>query len=197
MFRQHLNPFGIFCIAILLMQGCAPALNWREVPPAQAGGASVSFPCHPDARERTLTLPGLSGAPVAMRVISCQADSATWALSYFDATTPERWLQAPALWQLALQNNLSAVTQSQLPALEAHILIGHGSISGSTPHPSASEWRASGLRPVSRQASEPVTVNTMYFTKGLRVYQLSWWRRDETTPDDPWQTFVRNTHFSP
>jgi len=188
---------SFFYILILFLQGCSPALNWRDVHPANNAGLALSFPCSPVTHERMLVLPGFSDAPVHMQVLTCDADGSKWALSYFDAGTPERWLKAPALWQTALQANLNALLAGKPDMVDADVLLGIDLVPGSTPHPGAGMWRARGMRPLSRDDSEPVVVNAMYFAKGLRVYQLSWWRRDEATPDDPWQTFVHSAHFLP
>lgn len=189
---------SFFYILILVMQGCSPALNWRDISPDKTKGLALSFPCQPETQERVLKLPGLGEAPVQMRALTCDADGGKWALSYFDAGTPDRWLIAPELWQDALQANLGVLLASQHRVVDAQRLLSPGMVvPGSTPHPSAVMWQARGVRPVSRHANEPVVVNAMYFTKGLRVYQLTWWRRDETTSDDPWQTFVHSAHFLP
>lgn len=150
-----------------------------------------------------LALPGLNGAPVQMTVLACDAGGRKWALSYFDAGTPERWLRAPALWQAALEANVGALAEGKegksngLGGDKAPVPFDAGLVPGSTPHPHASMQQARGMRPVSKHDSEPVVVNAMYFTKGFRVYQLSGWCRDEATSVDAWQTFVNSVHFLP
>lgn len=190
---------------ILLVQGCSPALNWRDVHPPNTEGLVLSFPCRPDVHQRTLELPGLRGDPVQMTVLACHANGSKWAIAYFDAATPERWLSAPALWQAALEANVGALAGGQSSSSrmdkddkdQTRVQLGAGWVPGSTPHPHAARWLARGVRPVSLEVSEPVVVNAMYFSKGLRVYQLSWWRRDDTTSTEAWQTFANSAHFSP
>lgn len=61
----------------LLIVGCTPALNWRDVS-VGAGGLQALFPCKPDRLARE-TKPG-----VPMTLLVCKADDLTFAVSVAD-----------------------------------------------------------------------------------------------------------------
>src|SRR6218665_2085138 len=148
---------------LLALGACTPALNWRDVKPANADGLAAQFPCKPDQAERQLTVPGLEGGPVTLHVLSCPAGDTTWALSYLAAGTPQRLAQAlPALDQ-ALWANLSA-NVSTADAAHAHRQdMGPSKVQGAHAHPGARVWLLEGSRPVSTTRSEPVRVATWTF----------------------------------
>jgi hypothetical protein len=181
-------------LLLALGAGCSPSLNWREVRLPASQGLVMTFPCKPEPQQRLVQLPGLSGPPVQLHILACEADGATWAISHFDTHSPERWVRALALWQSSVLANLAvlpgqAVAQKQgLAAFE---------VPGSTPHPDAVTWWATGQRPVSLKASEPVAVKVWHFAKGMQVFQASVWA-PSLQPDDPrLTTFAKGIHFQP
>lgn len=179
---------------LLALAACAPSLNWREVRPPQAQGLVLMFPCKPEHLERRLTLPGLAGGPVTMHLLSCEADGATWALSYLDAGTPERWLQAPQVLGEALWGNLS---MGRPVSGDARRELGPTSVPGMTPHPAARLWRMSGQRPVSATQYDAVQVQAWYFTKGLSVFQASVWAPALREDDPGLKAFATGFNFPP
>jgi hypothetical protein len=183
---------------VLGLLACSPILDWREVRPAEAQGLVMVFPCKPQSQTRQVRVPGLLGAAVTMRVLTCEADGVTWALSYFDAGTPQRWRDAPAAWQNATLSNLYAMAATPASGVQRQrMAVANVQIPGSTPHPDAQTWWAQGVRPVNSKESEPVGVRVWHFTKGLRLFQASVWA-PALQPDDPrWATFVNGIHFLP
>lgn len=188
----------LVCGFVASLSACSPSLNWREVRPPEAQGLELMFPCRPETQTRQVQLPGLKGDPVRLHMLTCEANGNTWALSYFDAGTPERWRDALAAWQTALQNNLHAVSTSKITkGPDQRMGLQPLQIPGATPHPDANTWWAKGERPVNLKETEPVGVRVWHFTKGLWVFQASVWS-PALQPDDPqWTTFLNGIHFLP
>ena len=78
----------------LLMAGCSPALDWREVRPADTG-AQLLLPCKPASHARELTL---AGQKVRMVLHACRAADTTWAVAWAELADPAR--TGPALAEL-------------------------------------------------------------------------------------------------
>jgi YD repeat-containing protein len=197
---QRLIGMGVSMSVVWGLVACSPRLNWREVRPPDAQGLELSFPCRPTTQSRQVRLPNLAGQPVKMYVMTCEADGVTWAVSYFDAGTPTRWRDALTAWQSALQDNLLAMSASSKPMgrmQDLRMNLAAIQIAGSTPHPDANTWWATGTRPVNLTDGEPVGVRVWHFTKGLWVFQASVWA-PALQPDDPrWVTFSNGIHFLP
>lgn len=173
----------VWLVVVASQSACAPALDWREVRVPEGAGLVALFPCKPEHRQRTVNLPGVAGGPVALHLLSCQADGATWALSYAHAGTVERRLSAlPALRQ-ALWANVQPGPKGPTPTSPPGSLSPLN-VPGSTPHPSAGQGWMQGWRPVSATQTEPVSVRTWYFSKGLHVFQASL-MQTALQPDDP------------
>ncbi|MFZ5543367.1 MAG: hypothetical protein ACOZJZ_07400 [Pseudomonadota bacterium] len=137
------------------LAACSPALNWREVTPAESG-ASVMFPCKPDSDVRQVPL---AGAPVALSIHACRAGDVTYALSHADVADPAR--VGPALEALAAAAaaNLGGTVVSQRPVV----------VEGMTPHPQARLIELQGRLPDGR----PVNERAALFSKGTRVFQAT------------------------
>ena len=71
---------------MILMVGCAPALDWREV---RAPGTSVQVltPCKPATQQRQLPL---AGVPAVVTLQACSAGGSTWAMVSADVVDPAR-----------------------------------------------------------------------------------------------------------
>lgn len=179
-------------LAVSSLQGCAPALNWREVRPDAAQGFVALFPCQPDHVQRTVELPGLPGT-VSMHVHACQAGGVQWSLTHLDAGTVERRAAAlPALVR-ALWANLSA----DEPASARRESLGPLSVKGATPHVDAQAWWLQGRRPLPQGASEPVRAQAWYFSKGTVVFQASAWAPSLRNDDPRLKAFAEGFNFPP
>jgi hypothetical protein len=141
--------------AVLVLAGCTPTLNWRELTPDDAGIA-VLFPCRPDRHARTLQL---AGASTQMQMLVCSAGDSTYALSFADVGDPAR--VAPALLALrdAALRNIDAGQPALVPL----------AVRGMTPHAEAVRLSADGRLPDGRTMRE----HAAFFAKGMRVYQAS------------------------
>ena len=86
----------------LLVVACSPALNWRNVPVAEAA-LTISLPCKPDHAKRTVEL---AGAPVELSMVGCDADGATLAVSHAALADPSQVGAALTHWRAAMLANL-------------------------------------------------------------------------------------------
>lgn len=182
-----------------LTSACSPALNWREVNPAQADGLQALFPCKPDAHERHIPWPGLPDG-VTMRMLSCQTDGATWALSY--VSLPDVTLVAPALNELTvmMRRNLGAAAQMAGSASSvAEQDLGPIAVPRMTPLAQAHGWRFQAQRPDGWGRPMDMDIRSWHFSHGLTVFQASVWRPDEQTrgqsSEDVADAFFRGLHF--
>ena len=91
--------------AIILLSGCGPALNWRDVSIGNTTLVTL-FPCKPDATERTVPL---AGVQQAMTMHSCDADGATFALGHARLTDPAQAGQVLKQWREATLAGLGPV----------------------------------------------------------------------------------------
>ena len=88
--------------ALLLLAGCSPALNWRNVPLPDAA-LTITLPCKPDRATRQVEL---AGAPVELSMVGCDADGATFAVSHAALADPSQVGAALTHWRSAVLANL-------------------------------------------------------------------------------------------
>jgi hypothetical protein len=142
-------------VAVCLVMGCAPALDWREVRPADSGVIAM-FPCKPDSHARRVNL---AKQPVRLVLYACTAGGSTWALAFAEMGDPSS--VGPALSELrdAAAQNLGA---SQVRPMELKV-------AGATPNPLSQRLELQGRMPDGRAVTEEVAV----FAKGTRVFQAT------------------------
>ena len=140
-------------LAMGLLLGCSPALDWREVRPA-GSGISLLFPCKPDSHARRVSL---GPDAVRLELHACSAAGSTWALAFADLADPAR--VGPALSELraAAATNLAA-SEPQAMSLK---------VKGATPNPASGRVQFQGHMPDGRAVNEQMAV----FAKGTRVFQ--------------------------
>lgn len=98
---RHWAWLGVATLAALLA-ACSPALNWRSVPVPEAG-ITVLLPCKPDHAARGVELAGMA---VELSMLGCDADGATFAVSYTALDNPAQLGVALAHWRQAVLANL-------------------------------------------------------------------------------------------
>lgn len=143
--------------AMILVDGCTPALDWREVRFDAASQRLIAlFPCRPEHRSRALVL---GGKPVTMKMASCSAVERTYAVSFVDASDPETVTRTlESLRSSAVANVVGRATAAsplQLPGMTPNPLSGRVAIDGRLPD---------GKR---------VRVDAAFFAIGMRAYQAS------------------------
>ncbi|WP_052162607.1 hypothetical protein [Aquabacterium sp. NJ1] len=183
----------------LLTSACSPALNWREVHPAQADGLTAQFPCKPDVHERVVPWPGLP-AGATMHMLSCQTEAGTWALSYL--TLPDVTLLAPALHEftMSMRRNLGSAAQlagGGRPVSEQD--LGPIVVPGMTATPQARAWHFQSQRPDGLGRPMDMDIRTWHFSHGMTVFQASVWRPLDVakaqTSEDVAQAFFNGLQF--
>lgn len=168
------------CIAVALglvlgLAACAPALNWREVRPADSG-ALVMFPCKPLHDVRRVPL---AGPPVAMSISACSAADVTFAFAHADVADPARVGPALQAMRAAAIANLGGSVVSERPV----------QVEGMTPHPQARVLELRGHLPGGQPTRERVAV----FSKGTRVYQATLF--GPSLDDEASETFFRGVRL--
>ena len=164
------------CLGPAVLTACAPALDWRDVRPADAG-VQLQFPCKPNSQSRQLVL---AGARVNLGLHACAAGGLTWGLAVADVADPA--LVGPALAELAASAaaNLGAAAGERLPLR----------VAGATPNDAAGLQRLNGKLPDGKAVQMQLAV----FTHGTRVYQAS--VLGERVADDAARTFFDAVRFS-
>jgi len=155
--------------------GCAPALDWRDVRPADSG-VQLQFPCKPTAQQRTLPL---AGAPVQLVLQACAAGEQTWGLAHADMADPARVAVALDELRASAVANLTATPMRSAPAQPA----------GATPQPGNQRLRLQGRLPDGR----PVQMELIVFAHGTRVFQAS--VLGARLPDEAVDTFIASIRF--
>lgn len=198
---------GLVCMAgltgVACLTACSPTFDWRTVRLEHAVDLQAVFPCKPAQLSRTLSLPGLPGASVAVHLASCQVGDSTWALTYFDAQEIGRVPVALASDIQSLRDNFQAATRLAVKSPTAAVSandLGPANVRGMTPNPQARYWRLSGQRANGQGDSVPFEVHAWHFSHGLMVYQATVWRpippgnaKDST---DSVETFIQGFKFS-
>ncbi len=143
-------------MVVLGLSGCSPALDWREVRPADSGVLAF-FPCRPEHHVRTLPL---AGQPVEMRLSSCKADGMTFAISHAALRDPTDAPSALGELRVAAASN---VGMAEAPALADFV------VPGASLTPGSGRIRAVGRLP----GGEAATVVALFFARGPRVFQAT------------------------
>jgi hypothetical protein len=159
----------------LVLAGCAPTLDWREVRVGAAESVSL-FPCKPSAHAREVSL---GQQRVKLTLHACQAGGATWGLAWADVTDPAQ--VAPALRALleSARANLG----------EARVQARPFNAKGQTPHPAAGRWALQGRYPDGQAVSGHVAV----FSRGTVVFQAT--VLGVADPSEPADTFLAGLRF--
>ena len=151
------------------LAACSPALNWRSVAVPEAA-LQVMLPCKPDNAVRTVEL---AGAPLALSLQSCDADGATFAVSYATLADPARAGVALDHWRAATLARIGvAVPAASAPASGAAAPVQMQPFvpAGALALPQAVRTTVQGKRP----DGTPVTAHAAWFARALgsegRVY---------------------------
>ncbi len=169
---------GAVLALTLAFAACSPALNWRSVAVPEAA-LQVMLPCKPENAVRTVEL---AGAPLALALLGCDADGATFAVSYASLADPSRAGVALDHWRAATLARIGVLPQpaSASPAQQP---ASAGNDSNTTPGTAVSFVPAGALAlPQSVRATvqgrrpdgSAVTAHAVWFARALgnevRVY---------------------------
>jgi len=149
-FVSACRPARVCLLSCVLVAGCMPSLNWREVVP-EGAHARLHLPCKPELHQR----PASTQQP-EMGLAQCEAAGLSFSLSW--AQVPEPRMVSPALQAMrqALRGKLRP--SAGAAALQAV------SIQGLTPR-AEHGWET--------LAGAHQSVRVAYVSRGLRVYQLT------------------------
>jgi hypothetical protein len=95
-------------VLALVLVGCTPTLDWREVRPV-GGQLLLMFPCKPTSQTREIRLVGQAGS---MLMQACRAGEVTWALGQMDVGDPARVGPVLAELRAAAQAKMGAPKQA-------------------------------------------------------------------------------------
>lgn len=167
---------GALLIA-MLMAGCAPALDWRELRWPEAK-LVAQFPCRPARQERSVPL---AGQAVKMSLQVCDAGGASFAMTLTDVGEPARVPAAIEALRAAAIRNLDAAGVAAQPWV----------VPGMTPQPQAGRWQLSGRLP-DGQAMESMMAIT---SRGRHVVQIS--VTSARLGETQFQPFLDGVRFAP
>jgi hypothetical protein len=137
------------------LAACAPALDWREV--RTAGGGLVGLlPCKPERFERRLEV---AGQVVRMRLLSCAAAGATYAIGELELADPSRAATVLEELQAAMARNLGEAAPQRAP----------WSMRGAVALAPTQRVRASGTL----GDGTAVRAEAVFFARGSQAYQAS------------------------
>lgn len=117
------------CLAILL-GGCSPTYNWREV--ALEDGSRALFPCKPELHNRTVEI---AGQKRRMSVRGCEAGGLSWGWSSVEVLAADA--RATQAVQQALRDALAT-------NLGGNLVVAGASAPGAA---SGAAWQIQGVRP--------------------------------------------------
>ena len=141
--------------ASIVLVGCSPALDWREVRPADTG-AALLLPCKPASHARELEL---AGQKVRMVLHACRAADTTWAVAWAELGDPSR--TGSALEQLKASAAANVGSAGLRPLV--------GRTPGETPNPQSGRYAVSGKLP----DGQPVQGRLLVAARGAAVMQAT------------------------
>lgn len=145
----------VFVSALVVVGGCAPALDWREVQHPTAGIVAV-FPCRPQHHRRSVMV---QQTAVPMHLMACSAAGQTFGISYIDVASIEAVEPALATLQAAAIEHIKPI----------HVVSRPLDVAGATPLPNSTVSSMDGTAADGGRLHVEVGV----FANGLRVYQAT------------------------
>ena len=136
----------------LALAACSPALNWREVR-LEPGALVALLPCKPDQGARAVSL---GGQNLTMHMMGCEADSATFAVSYVDVPDATQAGAVQAQWKAAMLGNMRATQNRENPFDIKGVMGALGAV----------QLQAQGLQPDGRA----VVAQGVWFVRGTQVF---------------------------
>lgn len=154
--NRQMTRFTLPALACLLvLGGCSPALNWREVRLADTP-LKAMLPCKPDEGSRTMPM---VGRDVEMHMSGCEAGDALFAIAWVDVKDAGQTGAAIAQWQTAMLANMQA-TSTQ---------VADFSPKGAGAQPLGVRVVAAGRR----QDGRAVAAQGAWFARGTQVFHAA------------------------
>lgn len=140
---------------MLLLAGCSPSLDWRDVRPEGTGLVAL-FPCKPSSHVRKVRL---LDTELDLSLHACSADGKTFGVGHADVGDPTRVHAALDALASAAAANIQASEVPENPL----------AVPGMTPNPRSRRLTLTGVRP----DGGAVTMEVAVFSSGTRVYQAT------------------------
>jgi hypothetical protein len=147
-------PLAALLMALLLLSGCTPTLDWREVRGSDAP-FTVLLPAKPAVRTRQIDL---EGAKVMMTMTAADADGVTFAVASAPVASPDAVGPAMNAMKTALVRNIDGTVRKEQPSP-----TDYGPIQ-------AVDIEAIGKRE-KKTGSEPLLMFARFAAKDQRIYQ--------------------------
>ena len=154
----HLRVAAIL-FGCLLLQGCSPTLNWRDVRLDQTSLLAL-FPCKPERGARKITL---GAQVVTLTILACDASNAKFALAYVNTRDAVHTALVLDEWKSTTLSNIR--TQSS----REHAFV----IKGANEAPQPGVVRADGQH----ADGTAVTVQALWFAAGTLLFQAAVYER--------------------
>jgi hypothetical protein len=171
------------CVRLVVLGGavlgaaCSPALDWREVRPADTS-VTVLLPCKPQVSARSVNL---AGRAVRLSMMACKADAWTWALVSTDVADPA--LVEPVL---------NALRDSTVANVQGRVLSSAPvAVRGVVPRAAHAGVLVRGRKPDGAAANAQFVV----FSHGTQVFQAI--VMGETAPGQAAESFFYSLRVAP
>lgn len=89
---------------VLVMTGCSPTYNWREIRWDNAG-LKVLLPCKPDQGSRRMTL---AGQDAEIQMMGCEVGAELFAIAHVQLDAATNVAAVQTQWQVAMLTNMQA-----------------------------------------------------------------------------------------
>ena len=148
-------------LALLLLSGCNPDLNWRETRITNTD-LTAMLPCKPARHQRSAPLAGLT---VTLHMTACDAEGASFAISH--ASIPDASAAAQVLdqWRKTTLANIATTSVTPAPGSAESTLAAPSSTSFSASFRVAAQGTRGDGRPVSLQG--------LWFAQGTEVFHAA------------------------
>ena len=171
---------------LLLLSGCSPVFNWRDV--TVADNLVALLPCKPDRATRSLEMPGVERISISMT--GCPAGDATFAVSQAEAASAAQ----AAMWLAAWK----ASARAQWP--DARLVEALATVAGADPA-SVSSFTVTRAADgnVRKASAQPDRAEILWFTYAtdpahVTIYQAM--VLGEPSADDAVATFFEGLRLS-
>jgi hypothetical protein len=142
-------------VVFLVLQGCTPTLNWREVR-LDAAPLLALFPCRPDQGVQAVAL---GERVVKMTMLGCEAGGAMFTLAHVDRGGSVDDEALVALWQSGTVASMQGVQTSAAPFVLKNV----------STSPAPRQIRAAGKR----ADDSSVVLRAAWFAVGGAIYQVA------------------------
>ena len=152
-------------VSLSALTACSPTFNWRDVRPEQTT-LRLLLPCKPDPTEKTVPLGGVA---TTLKMLSCDAGGATFAVVMANWNDALKVEQVLAQWQsVTLANMQARPIASGLGAGSEATHVSGFKLTGAAMVPPAVLLKAQGRR----RDGSAVVGQAAFFAQGSQIFQV-------------------------